>query len=103
MSDRQKVVIEELCKAATVDAFAMTEAIQPPVMKKNVEERGVTNMYWSDDMLAKYKAAWEEVAAEQSAKDPYFKKVWDDLSAFREDYKLWQTYGFLPRPEPPNM
>ena len=101
MSDRQKVVIEELCKAATADAFAMTEAIQPAVMKRNVEERGVTNMYWNDAMLAKYKAAWEEVAAEQSAKDAFFKKVWDDLSAFRQDYKLWQTYAFLPRPEPP--
>ena len=81
----------------------MTEAIQPAVMKKNVEERGVTNMYWSDDMLAQFKTAWEEVEAEQAGKDAFFKKVWDDLSAFREDYKLWQTYGFLPRPKPPTQ
>jgi TRAP-type mannitol/chloroaromatic compound transport system substrate-binding protein len=101
MSPRQQMVMELLCKAATADAFAMTEAVQPAVMKRNVEERGVTNMYWSDEMLAHFKKAWEEVAAEQAAKDAFFKKVWDDLSAFREDYKLWQTYGFLPRPEPP--
>ena len=103
MSKQQQMVLEELCKAATVDAFAMTEALQLPVMKKNVEERGVTNMYWSDEMLAHFKNAWEEVAAEQSAKDPFFKKVNDDLNAFREEYKLWQTYGFLPRPEPPTQ
>ncbi len=101
MSERQQMVLEILTKAATLDAFAFTEAIQSATMKKNIEERGVKNMYWSDEMLAKYKKAWEEVAAEQVAADAFFKKVFEDLSAFREDYKLWQTYGFLPRPEPP--
>jgi TRAP-type mannitol/chloroaromatic compound transport system substrate-binding protein len=101
MSERQKMVLELLCKAGTADAFAYTEAIQAKVMKENVEKRGVKNMYWSDEMLAKFKKAWIEVAAEQSKKDAFFKKAWDDLSAFREEYKLWQTYGFLPRPEPP--
>ena len=101
MSDHQKMVLEMITRAGTLDAFAMTEAIQAKVMRKNVEERGVTNMYWSKDMLAKFQAAWEEVAAEQAGKDAFFKKVWDDMSAFRQEYKLWQTYGFLPRPEPP--
>ena len=101
MSDHQKMVMEMMCKAATADAFAYTEAIQWQAMKENVEKNGVTNMYWSDEMLATFKKAWEEVAAEQSAKDPFFKKVWDDFSAFRKDYALWQSYGFLPRPEPP--
>jgi len=100
MSDHQKMVLEMMCKAATADAFAYTEAIQSAAMKENVEKNGVTNMYWSDDMLAEFKAAWELVAAEQSAKDPFFKKVWDDLSAFRANYVLWQSYGFLPRPKP---
>jgi TRAP-type mannitol/chloroaromatic compound transport system substrate-binding protein len=103
MSDRQKMVLELLCTAGTADSFAMTEAIQSAVMKKNVEERGVTNMYWSDDMLAQFKKAWQEVEAEQAAKDAFFKKVSEDLGAFRENYKLWQTYGFLPRPEPPTQ
>ncbi len=101
MSDHQKMVLEMMCKAATADAFAYTEAIQAKAMKENVEKNGVTNMYWSDDMLATYKKAWEEVAAEQSAKDPFFKKVWDDLSAFRKDYLVWQSHGFLPRAKPP--
>ena len=39
-------------------------------------------------------------ATEEAAKDAFFKKVWDDLSTFREEYKVWQTYGFLPRPKP---
>jgi len=103
MSPQQQMILEELTKSATVDAFAMTESIQPATMKKNVEERGVTNRYWSKEMLDTYEKSWQEVAAEQSAKDPFFEKVWDDMSAFRKDYKLWQTYGFLPRPEPPKQ
>ncbi len=101
MTDHQRAVIEMMCKAATADAFAYTEAIQAAAMKENVEKNGVTNMYWSDEMLATFKKAWEEVAAEQSAKDPFFKKVWDDFSAFRSEYSMWQSYGFLPRPEAP--
>ncbi len=101
MSDHQRLVIEMLCKAGTLDAFAYTEAIQAKAMKANVEERGVKNMYWSQDMLNTFKTAWDDVAKEQSEKDEFFKKVWDDVSAFRAEYKLWQTYGFLPRPEPP--
>jgi len=100
MSDHQKAVLDMMCKAATLDAFVYTEAIQAKAMKENVENNGVTNMYWSQQMLDTYKKAWLEVVAEQSAKDPVFKKIWDDLSAFRAEYKLWQSYGFLPRPKP---
>ena len=100
MSEHQKMVLAMMCKAGTVDAFAYTEAIQADAMKDNITTKGVKNMYWSDDMLAKFKEAWEMVAAEQAAKDAFFKKVWDDLSAFREKYVLWQSYGFLPRPKP---
>ena len=96
MTDQQKMVLEVGTRAATLDAFALTEAIQAPVIKENVTKRGVKNMYWSDEMLNAFKGAWKEVVAEQS-KDPFFKKVWDNLDAFREDYKYWSEWGFLPR------
>lgn len=101
MTDHQRMVLEMMTRAATLDAFAYTEAIQGAAMRENVEKNGVKQMYWPKEMLDAFKKAWEEVAKEQSAADPFFKKVWDDVSAFRSDYKMWQTYGFLPRPEPP--
>ncbi len=100
MSERQRELIETLCKASTLNTMAWTESIQYDVMLKNKNERGVKNMYWSDEMLDAFKAAWGEVAKENSEKDPFFKKVWDDLQAFRADYKIWRDYGFLPRPAP---
>ncbi|MGD9189523.1 MAG: hypothetical protein PVI89_14980, partial [Desulfobacteraceae bacterium] len=66
-----------------------------------VEERGVKLHYWSDEMLNTFRTAWQEVATELSSQSPMFKEAWEDLSAFRKDYKFWQTYGFLPRPKAP--
>ena len=100
MSVSQQTIMEEMAKAATLDTMALSESIQAKVMKENVEKRGVKNIYWSDEMLAKFKKAWEEVAKEESAKDPFFKKVLDDLNAFRSEYKIWLDYAFLPRPKP---
>ena len=96
MSETQQAVITQLCRAATLDALAMGEAIQAPVMREN-EANGVKNLYWSDEMLTLFETKWDEVVVEQSAKDAEFKKIWDDLSAFRKDYDLWEANEFLPR------
>lgn len=101
MSDHQKMCLEVICKASVTDSFAHTEAIQGKVIRENAEKRGVKNMYWSDEMLAAFNKSWQEVAKEQAAKDPFFKKAWDDFSGFHKDYAYWSSLGFLPRAKPP--
>ncbi len=100
MSDRQRELIETLCKASTLNTMAYTESIQYQVMLDNQQKHGVKNMYWSDEMLSAFRKAWKEVAEEEAGKDAYFKKVWENLQAFRSKYKIWREYGFLPRPAP---
>lgn len=97
LSESQKMIIEVICQAATVDAFAYTESIQAKVMKENVEQRGVTIKYLDKETLKKIEKAWLEVVAELSAQSPFFKEAWEDLSAFREEYDLWENHAFLPR------
>ena len=97
LSESQQKLIEITCMASLMNSIAMGEATQAKAIKENEEKRGVKNMYWSDDMLKRFKEAWEEVAAEMSAKDPFFKKAYEDLQAFREEYKYWRGLGFLPR------
>jgi TRAP-type mannitol/chloroaromatic compound transport system substrate-binding protein len=97
MAPSQQALIEMATKANIANSFAYTEAIQGKVIRENIENRGVKNMYWSEEMLAAFKKAWLEVVAEESAKDPMFKKIWEDLEAFRNDYAYWQSLGFLPR------
>ena len=100
MSDRQRLVIETLCMASTLNTMAWAESIQAPVLLENVKKHGVKLEYWDDDMLAAIEKSWNQVAEENSAKDPFFKKVWEDLQSFRGEYKIWKDYAFLPRPKP---
>ena len=95
-SDQHKSIIENACKASMAESFAEGEAIQHDVLKDNVENNGVIIKQWSPEMLELFRTTWEEVAVEESA-DPFFKKVLDDMTAFRDGYELWKGNAFLPR------
>ncbi|MCG8046820.1 MAG: hypothetical protein N0E48_14495 [Candidatus Thiodiazotropha endolucinida] len=97
MSKQQQGVLEMGCKAAMLDGLALGEAIQFPEIKANMA-KGVEVRYWSDEMLTAFEEMWNEVVAEESAKDPDFKRIYDNLEAFRADYAEWNKLGFLPRP-----
>ncbi|NOX32189.1 MAG: TRAP transporter substrate-binding protein [Deltaproteobacteria bacterium] len=97
MSKSQQMLMEIICKAATIDAYAYTESLQAKVMEDNVKKHGVQNKYFSKEILAAFKKTWFEVADELSATSPMFKEAWTDLSAFRKDYATWVNYAFLPR------
>ena len=97
MSKSQQAIVEMGCKAAMLDGLALGEAIQFPEMKKNLE-RGVENRYWSDEMLNEFSSKWDEIVVEEGKKDPGFKKIYDNLTTFRNGYKLWNEWAFLPRP-----
>ena len=82
--ERMNQVMEEFMKEAPVS----TKEIMAPLA--DIKET-------DEEILAAYKKAWDQVVAEQSAKDEFFKKVWDDFSAFRANYQIWKEMGLLPR------
>ena len=96
MDESQQAAVETVCKASMADSFAEGEAIQFSVLKDNVDNKNVKIMRWSEDMLALFETTWEDVVAEER-KDPFFDKVWADLSQFRDGYSLWEANAFLPR------
>ena len=97
MSVAQQETVESACKATMLDGLALGEAIQFDYMKANVES-GVTNHYWSDEMLATFRSAWDEVVAELVAEDPEFGEIYGALNEFRANYQIWQEWIYLPRP-----
>ncbi len=97
MSQSQRTLIEMGIKATLIQTLAIGEGSQAAVMKENAEKHGVKNMYWSKELLDAFKKAWDEVVQEQCAKDAMFKKVWEDLSAFRANYKFYSRLSYLPR------
>jgi TRAP-type mannitol/chloroaromatic compound transport system substrate-binding protein len=97
MDEQQQAVLEMGCKAAMLDGLALGEAIQFPEIKANAA-KGVEARYWSDEMLSTFQSKWDEVVADEGAKDPEFKRIYDNLQTFRADYAEWSKLGFLPRP-----
>ncbi len=94
LSDTQKVQIEVACGDNYREGLAEGEAIQAAALK-DLQDKDVTIHRWPQEFLDELNAAWLEVVAELSEKNPNFKKTWDSYSRFREDYAIWRDLGYL--------
>ncbi len=97
LTPAQRTIIETAAMANMIWGMADSEAAQASVLIDNEQNKGVHNMTWSPEMLEAFRQAWEEVAKELAEKDAFFKKAWEDLSAFRANYAIWGQKGYLPR------
>ncbi|HZO00081.1 MAG TPA: TRAP transporter substrate-binding protein [Burkholderiales bacterium] len=95
MPDRYRAVIELACGDLMREAIAEGEASQWKAMKEMQDKNGVQIRRWSPEIMAAYEKAWNEVVAEESAKNPSFKRVWDSYAQFRKDYAIWRDMGYL--------
>jgi TRAP-type mannitol/chloroaromatic compound transport system substrate-binding protein len=96
-TEQHQHILTEACKASMADSFAEGEALQFAAMQENVEKNGVIMKQWSPEMLDLFRTTWNEVAAEESAADPFFAEVYADMQTFRDGYNLWKINAFLPR------
>jgi TRAP-type mannitol/chloroaromatic compound transport system substrate-binding protein len=94
LSDTQKAIVRAACAQNMLEQFAEGEAKQHAALK-DLQGKGVTLHYWPNEILQAFHKTWLEVAEEQAAKSPEFKKTWDSYSKFRADYKLWRDHGYL--------
>ena len=84
-----KAMIEVAAQAQVIVTLAETEASQFGPMQEMQTKNGVQVRRWSDKDLATFEKAWLEVIAEESAKDPLFKKVADHYLDYRKKYAVW--------------
>ena len=89
LPDSYQAMVEMAVGREVAYTYADTEAKNPAAMNAMKSEFGVTNKRWSDADLAKLEAAWNEVMAEESEKDPLFKAAAESYSAWRAAYKTW--------------
>jgi TRAP-type mannitol/chloroaromatic compound transport system substrate-binding protein len=90
-----KAMIEVAGNAQVAYTYAETEAMQFEAMAEMSEKHKVQIKRWSDSDLKAIEKAWTEVLAEESAKDPLFKKVADHYLAFRKKYAIWGDAQFV--------
>ncbi|TAJ29378.1 MAG: TRAP transporter substrate-binding protein [Reyranella sp.] len=94
LSATQKAQVEAACDQTVLKGISVGEAVQAKAMKE-IESKGVKLMTWSPEFLAAFEKEWKVVAAEQSEKSPEFKKAWESLSKFRDEYTIWRERGYL--------
>jgi TRAP-type mannitol/chloroaromatic compound transport system substrate-binding protein len=95
LNDQNQAIVEAACGWNIYINYAETEAKNPEAMNKMLEEYGVTNVRWSDEELAAFETAWNEVMDEQSAQDEDFKRIAESYRSFRKVYKTWGDAQFL--------
>jgi TRAP-type mannitol/chloroaromatic compound transport system substrate-binding protein len=94
LSDRHKSVIELACGDAMREMIAEGEALQWKAMKE-LQAEGVILKRWPPEILVAFENSWKEVAAEESAKNPNFKRVHDSYASFRDHYAIWRHFNHL--------
>jgi TRAP-type mannitol/chloroaromatic compound transport system substrate-binding protein len=94
LTDHQRYLIETACDATLHFTIGESEAAQADALA-TIASKGVTLHRWPDDVLKKFEVSWQEVIAEESAKDANFKKIADSLYGFRKKYATWKNLGFI--------
>lgn len=89
LPDQYKAMIEIACGDSIHHTYAETEYVNPFAMLEMGTKYGVKTRRWTDKQIGVFEKAWNEVVAEDSAKDPLFKKVADSYKKFRATYAKW--------------
>ena len=94
IEDRHKAVIELACGDIMREMIAAGEAAQGRAIKE-MEAQGVKVRRWPATMLVAFDKAWNEVVADESAKNPNFRRIHESYDAFRRTYAVWKNLGVL--------
>ncbi len=94
LPEEYRFIIQNVCDAEVLRSLAEGEAVNAEAIEK-FKEMGVTIHRWPDEMLDRFREAWQEVAAEVSNESENFKRGYDSLQEFRERYRGWKELGYV--------
>jgi TRAP-type mannitol/chloroaromatic compound transport system substrate-binding protein len=89
LSDQHKAMIEIALGDSMMHTYVESDHSQFAAMAEYQTKHGVKVKRWSDEDLAAMEKAWLEVLAEESAKDPLFKKIADHYLDYRKKFAVW--------------
>ena len=91
-----KAMINMACTAGVIRNLARGEGLQGEVIA-NFQNKGITAKRLPEELLRELQRITEKVLAEEAAKDPLFRKVYESQQAFSANYKHWKSLAYLPR------
>ena len=95
LSQAYRRMIEVACDANITWAYSTSEASQFAAMNRMTDNHSVKIHSWSNEMLAQFREAWEEVAKEESAKDKDFKRVYESYLDFHNRHAVWRENAYV--------
>ena len=95
LSDQDQKLIELCCKDSIIRGLTLGEVQQGQALA-NMTEQGVQVHTWSPEILAAYRAATDEVLAEEVANDAHFARVYESYTRFRARYAEWAALSRIP-------
>jgi TRAP-type mannitol/chloroaromatic compound transport system substrate-binding protein len=94
LADRHKAIIELACSDELREMASEGEATQARAIEA-MRAKGVEIRRWPPLILAAFEDAWNEVVAEESARNPNFKRVYGSYAEFRKKYQTWKILSNL--------
>ena len=81
-------ILARACDASNAGMLTRYDGVNPPALKRLIAAGAVVRPFPQPVMDALYRAANEHFA-EQSGKDPAFKRVFESVNAYRKESLLW--------------
>lgn len=81
LSEPQKAVLQEACTLSLSRTIALEEARQAEALAA-LRAAGVRLHDWPEEVLVALRQAWDEVIAEEAARDPDLGRAWDSYRRF---------------------
>ncbi len=89
LSKSQRTQFDAACASNVAHGLAVGEARQFDALREFIKQ-GVRIHTWSPDILGSLREAWTKTHADLAEGNPDFKRVWDSLTKFREEYAIWR-------------
>jgi TRAP-type mannitol/chloroaromatic compound transport system substrate-binding protein len=100
LPDDLKAIIEAACLETYIRWGVWFDYYNSKALKELKEKYGVHVMETPKDILVKFLQTWDEIAAEEAAKNPFFKKVLESQKKFASIVvpgrrRMWPPYSFI--------
>ncbi len=96
MSDTQRAQVEAVAYQTNMWSMTHANATQAGALRE-LRKKGVEVVSLDEAVVDQLRVHFKEVIAEEIAKHPNLKAVWEDLKAFMKDYQEWEDTGMLRR------
>ncbi len=93
LSDQHKAALETAC-GESLSWTAANAAVQQVEAIAAFRAEGVTIHAWSEEILTALRHAWDEVIAEDVARDPLLAESWAGYLRFRVGFEDWEARAY---------